>query len=170
MGTLEPRKNLVGLLEAYAGCDAPSAARTLQGRGLAKRSPIFTQSSDCPRSRTYASWVSYPKMDLPLWYNAARLFVFPSLYEGFGLPVLEAMACGTPVISSNAASLPKRAAKPPFSSQLRTASQLAREMQRVLGDTELPPRCARQAGFRRADSPGGQWPTAPWPLRAAVAR
>ncbi|MDW8072507.1 MAG: glycosyltransferase family 1 protein, partial [Anaerolineae bacterium] len=45
--------------------------------------------------------------DLPLWYNAADLFVYPSLFEGFGLPVLEAMACGTPVICSNVSSLPE---------------------------------------------------------------
>jgi glycosyltransferase involved in cell wall biosynthesis len=45
--------------------------------------------------------------DLPALYSAAAVFVYPSLYEGFGLPPLEAMACGTPVISSNAASLPE---------------------------------------------------------------
>jgi glycosyltransferase involved in cell wall biosynthesis len=48
-----------------------------------------------------------PSDELPLWYNAATCFVYPSLYEGFGLPPLEAMACGTPVLSSNAASLPE---------------------------------------------------------------
>jgi glycosyltransferase involved in cell wall biosynthesis len=44
---------------------------------------------------------------LPLWYNAAELFVYPSIYEGFGLPALEAMACGTPVVTSTASSLPE---------------------------------------------------------------
>jgi glycosyltransferase involved in cell wall biosynthesis len=48
-----------------------------------------------------------PDVDLPALYNGATLFVFPSLYEGFGLPPLEAMACGTPVVCSNAASLPE---------------------------------------------------------------
>ena len=45
--------------------------------------------------------------ELPLWYNAAEVFVYPSLYEGFGLPPLEAMACGTPVVVSNVSSLPE---------------------------------------------------------------
>jgi len=48
-----------------------------------------------------------PAEDLPLWYNSADAFVFPSVFEGFGLPVLEAMACGTPVIVSDASSLPE---------------------------------------------------------------
>ncbi|HMR66437.1 MAG TPA: glycosyltransferase family 1 protein [Anaerolineae bacterium] len=48
-----------------------------------------------------------PSAELPLWYNAADLLVYPSHFEGFGLPVLEAMACGTPVITSTASSLPE---------------------------------------------------------------
>jgi glycosyltransferase involved in cell wall biosynthesis len=48
-----------------------------------------------------------PTDDLALWYNSAECFIFPSVFEGFGLPVLEAMACGTPVITSNVSSLPE---------------------------------------------------------------
>ena len=48
-----------------------------------------------------------PDDELPLWYNIADIFAYPSLYEGFGLPALEAMACGTPVIASNTSSLPE---------------------------------------------------------------
>ena len=48
-----------------------------------------------------------PADELPLWYNSAEVFVYPSVFEGFGLPVLEAMACGTPVITSNVSSLPE---------------------------------------------------------------
>ena len=54
-----------------------------------------------------------PAEELPWWYRAAGLFVYPSLFEGFGLPVLEAMACGTPTITSNASSLPEVAGTPP---------------------------------------------------------
>jgi glycosyltransferase involved in cell wall biosynthesis len=45
--------------------------------------------------------------DLPMWYNAAQVFAYPSVYEGFGLPLVEAMACGTPVIASDTTSLPE---------------------------------------------------------------
>jgi glycosyltransferase involved in cell wall biosynthesis len=48
-----------------------------------------------------------PDAELPLWYNAATVFVYPALYEGFGLPLLEAMACGTPVIGSAASCIPE---------------------------------------------------------------
>ena len=48
-----------------------------------------------------------PAEELPWWYRTAELFVYPSLFEGFGLPVLEAMACGIPTITSNASSLPE---------------------------------------------------------------
>ena len=56
-------------------------------------------------------WVKHagfiPTADLPFWYNCAEAFLFPSVYEGFGLPVLEAMACGTPVITAKSSSLPE---------------------------------------------------------------
>jgi glycosyltransferase involved in cell wall biosynthesis len=75
--------------------------------------------------------------ELPHWYNAARLFVFPSLYEGFGLPVLEAMACGAPVITSTASSLPEVAGKAAVLVDPEDTEQLAREMSRVLEDEQL---------------------------------
>jgi glycosyltransferase involved in cell wall biosynthesis len=78
-----------------------------------------------------------PEDELPLWYNAARLFVFPSVYEGFGLPVLEAMACGTPVITSNAASLPEVGGKAAALVPPHDTAQLALEMQRLLDDPQL---------------------------------
>ena len=78
-----------------------------------------------------------PEDELPLWYNAARLFAFPSLYEGFGLPVLEAMACGTPVVTSTAASLPEVAGKAAVLVPPQDTDRLAHEMERVLGDPQL---------------------------------
>jgi glycosyltransferase involved in cell wall biosynthesis len=75
--------------------------------------------------------------ELPLWYNAARLFAFPSLYEGFGLPVLEAMACGTPVITSTAASLPEVGGKAAILVPAQDTAGIAHEMARVLDDPRL---------------------------------
>jgi glycosyltransferase involved in cell wall biosynthesis len=69
--------------------------------------PIFARL-DQLQLRDRVKFVGYiPEEELPLWYAAATVFVFPSIYEGFGMPPLEAMACGTPVITSNTSSLPE---------------------------------------------------------------
>ena len=72
--------------------------------------------------------------DLPLLYNAADLFVYPSRYEGFGLPVLEAMACGTPVVTSNVASLPEVAGDAALLVPPDDETQLTESMRRAWGD------------------------------------
>jgi len=75
--------------------------------------------------------------DLPALYGGADLFVFPSLYEGFGLPPLEAMACGTPVVCSNAASLPEVVGDAAVTVDPYDVDALAEAMQRVLADRDL---------------------------------
>ena len=110
VGTVEPRKNLLTLLEAWR--ELPEALRSdyplvvVGGAGWqSSREHAFI------REGVDAGWVRYlgyvSEEDLPWVYAGARLFCFPSFYEGFGLPVLEAMASGVPVISSDAASLPE---------------------------------------------------------------
>jgi glycosyltransferase involved in cell wall biosynthesis len=71
----------------------------------------------------------FPDEDLPALYSAAQMFVFPSHYEGFGLPVLEAMACGTPVISSRASSLPEVVGDAGFLVEPDDPEQLAAAME-----------------------------------------
>ena len=75
--------------------------------------------------------------DLPALYNGASLFVFPSLYEGFGLPVLEAMACGTPVITSNTSSLPEVAGDAAILVDPENVEAIVEAMRRVLADRAL---------------------------------
>lgn len=110
VGTLEPRKNVDVLLRAYAHWRArdPRAPRLVI---VGAKGWYFETIFRTVASLGLGDSVSFPGYisaeDLPLWYNAAGLFVYPSLFEGFGLPVLEAMACGTPVICSNASSLPE---------------------------------------------------------------
>ena len=137
VGTLEPRKNLVGLLHAYARVRAKRPPLYVAGGVGWRFSPIF----DTVRQLHLTDDVHFlgfvPEDELPLWYNAARLFAFPSLYEGFGLPVLEAMACGTPVVTSTAASLPEVAGKAAVLVPPQDTDQLAHEMERVLGDPQL---------------------------------
>ncbi len=86
---------------------------------------------------------------LPLWYNAARLFVYPSEYEGFGLQVLEAFACGTPVIASNRSSLPEVVGAAGLSVDPFDIPALADTIQQAMEDEALRNRLTA-AGFQQA--------------------
>ena len=108
VGTLEPRKNIVRLLEAFAELrqlgTVPHHFVIIGNRGW-KDSPIFGAVERLNIS-SYVRFIGQiPVEDLAALYNLAEAFVFPSLYEGFGLPVIEAMACGAPVITSRRGSL-----------------------------------------------------------------
>ena len=90
-----------------------------------------------------------PAEELPAWYNAAHALVYPSLYEGFGLPPLEAMACGTPVIASTASSLPEVVGEAGLLVDPLDVDALAAAMARVLTDPDLREHL-RTAGLDRA--------------------
>jgi alpha-1,3-rhamnosyl/mannosyltransferase len=90
-----------------------------------------------------------PQNDLPALITGARVFVLPSLYEGFGMPVLEAMACGTPVICSNAGSLPEVAGDAAILFDPHDPGQMARALHRVLENKALC-RTLAQKGLRQA--------------------
>jgi len=109
VGTLEPRKNLRRLIEAFASLDADHAETKLvivgaSGWLTSDLAPLVWERGLSDRI-DFTGYVSDD--DLPRWYQAATVFCYPSLYEGFGLPVLEAMACGTPVVTSRTSSLPE---------------------------------------------------------------
>jgi glycosyltransferase involved in cell wall biosynthesis len=110
VGTLEPRKNIALLLEAFSRLLAERPQDDIQlvvagGKGWGDGRLISTMEALNIRRRViFTGFVEDD--DLPDLYRGAQMFVYPSLYEGFGLPVLEAMACGTPVITSNRSSLP----------------------------------------------------------------
>lgn len=109
LGTLEPRKNLVMMIQAFAQLkrERPDAMLVLAGGVGWLADDVF---AEIDRSGVRDSVILpgfVPAEEKALWYAAATAFVYPSIYEGFGLPPLEAMACGTPVIVSNAASLPE---------------------------------------------------------------
>jgi glycosyltransferase involved in cell wall biosynthesis len=111
LGTLEPRKNLMALLQAYAQLaaaqgDPPPPLVIAGGQGWHYQE-IFAAVERLNLAGRVIFPGYVPEGEKPLWYNAAELFVYPSLFEGFGLPPLEAMACGTPVVVSDASSLPE---------------------------------------------------------------
>ncbi|MGE3958918.1 MAG: glycosyltransferase family 4 protein [Vicinamibacterales bacterium] len=108
VGTIEPRKNLPALIEAFAarrnGGDLPHQLVCAGPYGWL--SADIERQIDRLRVRDVVRFTGYvPFGDLPAIYNLAEMFVFPSVYEGFGLPVVEAMACGTPVITGRVAAL-----------------------------------------------------------------
>ena len=137
VGTLEPRKNVVRLIEAYARLPKDRPALMLVGGKGWLYDEIFARVEALGLSGEvrFAGYV--PAEVLPWWYNAADLFVYPSLYEGFGLPPLEAMACGTAVISSTASSLPEVVGQAGLLIDPTNTETLAKAMEQVLADREM---------------------------------
>ena len=109
VGALHPRKNLGNLVKAFSIARANTRLPhklVLAGSGWAIE-PILEEIARCGVQDEVILTGEIPESDLPLIYKGADLLVFPSHYEGFGYPPLEAMACGTPVIVSNTSSLPE---------------------------------------------------------------
>jgi glycosyltransferase involved in cell wall biosynthesis len=151
VGTLEPRKNIAKLIQAYA--QLPGARPPLifvGGKGWFY-DEIFAlvERLNLGAKVHFAGYV--PTDDLPWWYNAAQLFVYPSLYEGFGLPPLEAMACGTPVVTSTASSLPEVVGQAGLLVDPTDTEGLAAAMEMCLTDADLRARM-KAMGLARAAS------------------
>jgi glycosyltransferase involved in cell wall biosynthesis len=138
VGTLQPRKNFTRLIESYAraGLDADAKLVIAGGAGWMYED-IFRRVEEL-RLQSAVYFAGYvADEDLPALYTLADLFVFPSLYEGFGLPPLEAMACGTPVVTSNVSSLPEVVGNAALMVDPRDVEALANAMKRVLGEPSL---------------------------------
>jgi glycosyltransferase involved in cell wall biosynthesis len=140
LGVIEPRKNLVRLIEAFemlkSRHDLPHRL-VLAGKKGWLSDDIYRRAERSP----LASEILFPgfvsEQDLPLLYAAADLFVFPSLYEGFGLPPLEAMASGVPVVVSRSSSLPEVVGDAALMVRPENAEELSEAMARVLTDDGL---------------------------------
>lgn len=151
VGVLEPRKNLKTLVEAYRLSPAINTDYDLVlagGYGWGYH-PLLAQIKDSGLKSIHLTGY-IPHEDLPALFSQASLFVYPSVYEGFGLPVLEAMACGVPVITSNVSSMPEVAGDAGVLVEPEDVGALAAAMTKVLGSEELRGRMAA-AGRARAD-------------------
>jgi len=139
VGTLQPRKNLGALLDAFSTLVSRGAAihLVIAGRKGWMYEPLFAQVLRLGLEDGVHFTGYVPQADLPALISGAQAFVLPSLYEGFGLPVLEAMACGTPVICSNVSSLPEVAGDAAILVDPHDTAQLARALTRVLEDEGL---------------------------------
>jgi glycosyltransferase involved in cell wall biosynthesis len=151
VGTIEPRKNLSRLVDAFADARARGIPHHLvcvgpygwSSRDLAGRVERLGLN-DCVHFTGYAKFE-----DLPAIYNLADFFVFPSLYEGFGLPVVEAMASGLPVITSNTSSLGEIAGDAAATIDPLNTEALADAIVRLATDEELRREVGRR-GLRRS--------------------
>lgn len=139
VGALESRKNLPRLLQAYALLRQEISGTNLVivGARKWKYTPIFNTVKELQLEPNVLFTGYVPDDHLPALYSGATLFVFPSLYEGFGLPVLEAMACGTPVVTSNTSSLPEVAGNAALLVDPYDVREIATAMRRVLLDPAL---------------------------------
>ena len=140
LGTLEPRKNVERLIEAYAKLRLAGEIPHKLVLGGAKGwlyDRIFRRVEELGLSEEVVFTSYIPYEELALWYNCADCFIYPSLYEGFGLPPLEAMACGTPVVTSSVSSLPEVVGTAALTVDPLDVDALAVAIAKVLADHSL---------------------------------
>ena len=152
VGTLEPRKNLNTLISAF---------KKLKEKGLEDcklviagdkgwlYKQIFKKIEDNDLENEVLFLGIIRDEDMPMLYNCAEMFIYPSLYEGFGLPPLEAMACGIPIITSNTSSLPEVVGNAGIMVDPVDVNSLSEAMYNVLGDKELRRQMSKD-GLKRA--------------------
>ncbi|MDP3794316.1 MAG: glycosyltransferase family 1 protein [bacterium] len=151
LGTIEPRKNIVGLIRAFerlAGQDRETALVIAGAPGWSSRA-IYRAWQDSPvRARIHGIGF-IPEEEKRYLYNLSRLFVYPSFFEGFGFPVLEAMVCGVPVVASRTSSLPEVVGDAGILVDPRSVGELSWAMHEALTDNALRARL-RSAALARA--------------------
>lgn len=141
LGTLEPRKNFDGLCRAYRiARERSSAARECDLVIAGGKGWLYNGIFEEVERGGVSSHIHFPGFvaddDLPALYTLARLFAYPSHYEGFGIPVLEAMGCGTPVICADNSSIPEVAGDAALMVDSGDDEGLARAIERLLEDDE----------------------------------
>ncbi len=155
VGSLQPRKNLVRLISAYVELRSREDDFAPQLVIVGKRAWLYQDIFRAARASGYLSDILFtdfvPDDDLAVLYSGATVFIYPSVFEGFGLPVLEAMACGTPVITSNSSSLPEVAGDAAILVDPYDELALAKAILRLTSDARLRERLSLQ-GLRQVQN------------------
>lgn len=153
VGTLEPRKNIVRLIEAYhilnSKLKIQNSRLVIVGKNGWGYREIFAKVKELQLEDKIIFLDYVADEDLPSLYNSAACFIYPSLYEGFGLPVLEAMVCGCPVVTSNTSSLPEVADGAAILVNPNDANEIAGALNKLLINEPLRQELKKQ-GLERA--------------------
>jgi glycosyltransferase involved in cell wall biosynthesis len=160
VGTVEPRKNLAFLVDVLERLEGFDGDLVLAGMLGWRYEPILQRIRSSPRADRIRRLSHVPDEDLPALYSGAEALVFPSLYEGFGLPPLEAMACGTPVVVSDGGSLPEVVGDAGEVVSGFRADEWAARVREVLGRGKAAGRgrrMERAAGFRWEETARRTW-------------
>jgi glycosyltransferase involved in cell wall biosynthesis len=141
IGTIQPRKNLIKLVEAVSRIDDIKLVIVGKTKGLGREGWMYDEILKAPQKYNCAERVIFTGFaeadDLPYLVNGAEAFVLPSLWEGFGIPALEAMACGTPVIVSNVSSLPEVIGRSGLLINPNSVNQIEQAIRLVISDRKL---------------------------------
>jgi len=151
IGTLEPRKNLITLLKSYLSL-APDIREKHKLVLAGKKGWLHSEVKQLiHQNQKYIYYLGYvPEEKLPSLYSGSLFFVYPSYYEGFGLPILEAMACGTPVITSNRSSMPEIAGDAAVLFNPDNQQELYSTMMLLIQDEELRSEMSRKGIIQAA--------------------
>lgn len=128
LGTREPRKNLTRVIDAFTSLDLPETSLVIVGK--------FGWGENLKPVKNVIIAGYIPQEDLPAIYSASEVFVYPALYEGFGLPVLEAMSCGVPVVTSNVSSLPEVAGDAAVKIDPNDSESIALGIKKAIAESE----------------------------------
>jgi len=150
LGTLEPRKNVAGLIRAFEMAGTDTDLVIVGGKGW-MYDHIFEAAARSPKRKRIHFLGYVDEWDKPALYCAASTLVYPSFYEGFGMPALEAMACGTPVIASHASSLGEVVGDAGLLINPANPEEIAWAIDNMLADAALRERCRTKGMERAAD-------------------
>ncbi|MEW6606640.1 MAG: glycosyltransferase family 1 protein [bacterium] len=152
VGNIHPRKNLGRLIEAYCLLKKNHNIKhklVIVGKKAWLYADVFKRVREMGLENEIVFTEYVPQEDLPLLYNAAEVFVYPSIFEGFGIPPLESMACGTPVITSNTSSFPEVVGDAGVTVSPHSVDDIAKAIYDVLSNPQMQKRLSEK-GIERA--------------------